>query len=70
MFAIRKRADAVIVLNRGSPRAEESLERLKEEKGNAGTPTEISQVNCDLSGFKSVRKQRKKSTKFAWHTVD
>ena len=56
MFAIRKRVDAIILLNRRSPRAEESLERLKEEKANAGTHTEISQVICDLEDFESVRK--------------
>ena len=55
MFVIRKQAAAVILLNRKSDRADESFQKLQEEKKKAGSETQIFQVACDLMDFASIK---------------
>lgn len=55
MFAIRKHAKALLLLNRSSGRSKQAYEALQEEKEKASSETEIFQVDCDLMSFESVR---------------
>lgn len=55
VFTLRKKAKALLLLNRESSRSEEALKKLQAEKETAGSTTELIPVACDLMDFESVR---------------
>ena len=55
VFAIRKNAKALVLLNRASPRATEALAKLEDEKRAAGSNTQLYSVAIDLKDVETVR---------------
>lgn len=56
LFAIRKNVRALLLLNRESPRVQDAVARLEDEKRSCGSNTEIHTITCDLKDVESVKR--------------